>query len=160
MGAHVLSPTILDRLPEGPADFVEDLYEPMLSRGDGVGALESSRTWHDLGTPERYHRAVLAWGRRRSWCAADAEVPSGVSIERSVLERGVRVEAECRVRDSVILQGARIGQGSRVVEAILGPGVHLPPNTTVERRMVTSVRADTGSSEAASIVGGLVYEPF
>jgi len=160
MGAHVLSPTILDRLPTGPADFVSDLYEPMLGIGAGIGAVESSRKWHDLGTPERYRQAVLKWGRRRGWQAVDVEVAGEVAVERSVLEREVRVETGSQVKDSVILQGARIGQGCRVTEAIIGPGVNLPPHTTVKRRMVTPVRADTASSEAASIVGGLVYEPI
>lgn len=160
MGVHVLTPVMVDRLTGGPADFVSDLYEPMLSSGGRIGAVESSRKWHDVGTPERYRRAALEWGRRRGWQAADVELAEGVAVDRSVLEEQVRVETESQVRSSVILQGARIGRGCRVVEAIIGPGVNLPRHTTVERRMVTPVRADTAAPEAASIVGGLVYEPI
>jgi NDP-sugar pyrophosphorylase family protein len=160
MGAHALSPAILDRLPEGSAHFVGDLYEPILGGGGSIGAVESARKWHDLGTPERYRQAVLRWGRRRGWQAADVEVAGGVAVERSVLESKVQVEVESQVKGSVILQEARIGRGCRISEAIIGPGVNLPQHTTVERRMVTPVRADTASSEAASVVGGLVYEPI
>lgn len=161
MGAHVLSPRLLDKVPaEGAADFVVDLYEPLLAAGGSIAARETSRKWHDLGTPERYRRAVLDWGSRRSWQATDATVEAGSSVRGSVIEAGAAVQNESRVSASVVLSDARIGAGSRVVESIIGPGVDLPPHTTVQRRMVTPVRADARASENASVVGGLVYEPI
>ena len=160
MGAHVISPTLLDRIPNGPADFVTDLYEPMLSENEEIGALETSRKWHDLGTPERYRRAVLDWGRGRGWTDPDAEVAGGARVGTSVVEQDVFIHGQSSVRGSVVLPGARIGIGCQVVESILGPGVDLPPHTTIERRMVTQVRADASASKNASVVGGLVYEPI
>ncbi len=160
MGAHVLSPALLDRVPDGPADFVPDLYEPLLVSGGRLAAQETSRKWHDLGTPERYRRAVLDWGRRRSWTDPDAEVSEGARIKGSVIEQDVAVEEDSRLGSSVVLPGARIGAGCRVVESIIGPGVDLPAHTTVERRLVTLVRADATVSKNASVVGGLVYEPI
>lgn len=160
MGAHVVSPALLDRVPDGPADFVADLYEPMVSEGERIGALETSRKWHDLGTPERYRRAVLDWGRRRSWTDPDAEVAAEARVRGSIVEQDVLVHADTIVNGCLILPGARVGVGCRVVESIVGPGVDLPPHTTVERRMVTMVRADASVSSQASVVGGLVYEPI
>lgn len=160
MGAHVISPDLLERVPEGPSNFVTDLYEPLLALGGSIAALESSRKWHDLGTPERYRQAVLDWGRRRGWTAPDAQVASDARLRGSVVENKVCVESDCRVSSSIILEGARIGSDCRVLESVVGPGVKLPPHTRVERRMVTSVRADAPASEAASVVGGLVYEPI
>ena len=160
MGAHIISPALLERVPDGPANFVPDLYEPLLSEGGRIGAVETSRKWHDLGTPERYRRAVLDWGRRRAWTDPDAEVAAGARVRGSVVEQDVFIHAETTVHSSVILPGARIGEGCRVVESIVGPGVDLPPHTTIERRMVTLVRADTAVSKKASVVGGLVYEPI
>lgn len=160
MGAHIISPTLLKRVPKGPSNFVPDLYEPLLSEGGRIGAVETSRKWHDLGTPERYRRAVLDWGRRRAWTDPDAEVAVGARVRGSVVEQDVFIHAETTVHASVILPGARLGEGCRVVESIVGPGVDLPPHTTIERRMVTLVRADTAVSKSASVVGGLVYEPI
>ena len=37
-GAHVVEPRLLEGLTEGPAGFVEDLYEPLLDRGGRIGA--------------------------------------------------------------------------------------------------------------------------
>lgn len=160
MGAHALSPAILENLPAGPAHIVRDLYEPVLEGGGTIGAVETSRQWHDLGTPERYRQAVLSWGHRRGWRAADAQVADGAVVERSALEEGVRIEADSQVKDSVILAGAAVGRGCRISSAIIGPDVSLPPHTSVASRMITTVRADASPSEMASIVGGLVYEPI
>jgi len=160
MGAHVISPGLLNRVPDGPANFVPDLYEPLLAEGGRIGAVETSRKWHDLGTPERYRRAVLDWGHRRTWRDPDAEVAAGARIRGSVIEQDARIETETVVSSSVVFPGARVGSGCRVVESIIGPGVDLPPQTTVERRMMTIVRADAPASKNASVVGGLVYEPI
>lgn len=160
MGAHIFSPSLLERVPDGPANFVPDLYEPLLSEGGRICAMETSRKWHDLGTPERYRRAVLDWGRRRGWIDPDAEVAADARVKGSVVEQDAVIHSETTVSSSVILPGARVGSGSRVVESVIGPGVDLPPHTTVERRMVTLVRADAAVSKQASVVGGLVYVPI
>ena len=160
MGAHVISPKLLDRVPEGPCNFVPDLYEPLLAEGAHIAALESSRKWHDLGTPERYRRAVLEWAPSSGWHAATAEIAPESKIKGSVLEDGVVVGPDSLVEESVVLAQTRIGEGCRVEGAVIGPGVHLPPHTRVQARMVTPVRSDAMASEEASVVGGLVYEPI
>lgn len=160
MGAHLLNPRLVQRAPRRPADFVSELYIPMLEQGARISALETSRKWHDLGTPERYRSGALDWGRRRGWVAGDAQVAKGARLERSVIESSVRVERGAHLTRSVVLPRARVGRACRVVESIIGPGVELPDHTSVEGRMVTTVRADAAASRAASVVGGLVYEPI
>ncbi len=160
MGAHVLSPSLLDRLPEGPSDFIADLYEPLLQEGASIAAVESRRRWHDLGTPERYRRGVLEWAPRGGWRAADIAVGETARVKGSVIEEGVRIAGESVVAESVVLPRARIGAQCRVMASIIGPGVDLPPHTTVERRMVTPVRSDATLPAEASVVGGLVYAPI
>ena len=160
MGAHAISPTLLDRVPEGPADFIAALYEPLLAEGAQIGALGSARRWHDLGTPERYRRGVLGWAPTRGWRHPEVEAPESARLKGSVIEREVRIEEEGVIDESVVLPGSRIAQFSRVVASIIGPGVDVPPHTTVERRMVTRVRSDASVPAAASVVGGLVYEPI
>ena len=161
MGAHAISPRLLDRVPtQGESNFVEDLYEPMLSGGGQLAALETSRKWHDLGTPDRYRCAVLDWGTHRGWRSPRARVERGVKTRGSVIESQSLVCTGSRIDGSVVLSGARIGEGCRIERSIIGPDVNLPPNTSVHRRMVTRVREDAVASERASIVGGLVYEPI
>ena len=172
-GAHVFSPELTAGRAVQPADFVTDLYQPMLEAGTTIGAVETGRAWHDLGTPRRYLRGVLSWaqhrrrGRRsarpsgrsggRYWIASDVKLGDGVSVRRSVVESGCVVEDGARIEDSLLLPGARIGHGARVRGAIVGFAVRLPGGTQVERRLVTAARADTTPGPNDSVVGGLVY---
>lgn len=160
LGAHILTGKLLERVPEGRAEFVEDLYEPLLAEGATVMALETARAWHDLGTPQRYLHADLSWGLRRRWIARTAKIRPTARIERSIVENGACAMPWSAVRRSVVLSDARIGRGSRVVDSVIGPGVDLPPQTSVRRRLVTAVRADAPASANASIVGNLSFLPI
>jgi len=169
MGAHVLSPELLSEVEENlPSDFVSDLYEPLVARGGVVGAVETNRPWHDLGTPERYLEGVRDWvGRRRlpgmgarSWVSENVRVDRGVKMRRTVVERDCRLGADSHLVDSLVLPGARVGERCRVVGSILGFGVVLPPGTSVEARLVTTVRASSSPRPEDSVVGGLVYSPL
>ncbi len=169
MGAHVLSPNLLGEIKKGqPSDFVGDLYEPLVSRGGIVGAVETNRPWHDLGTPQRYLEGVRDWvGRRllpgvgsQSWVSEGAHLATDVKIRRSVVERDCRIHPGSHLRDSLLLPGARVGERCHVAGSILGFGVVLPPGTSVEARLVTTVRASSSPRAEDSVVGGLVYSPL
>ncbi len=159
MGAHVFSPKLLGRLQQGRSNFVPDLYEPLIAAGEALGTVCTTRPWHDLGTPRHYLRGVLAWGRRGGWVSPAAEVASSGKIKRAVIEGGVRVDEGTEITTALVLQGARIGSGCRVFDSIIGPGVTLPSNTSVEGRLVTVVRDGDARSESPSVlVGGLQYK--
>ena len=159
MGAHVFSPELLGRLKQGPANFVPDLYEPMIAKGEMISSVSTGRRWHDLGTPQRYLAGVLAWGRKRGWVSPRADVARRVKLRRAVIEAGVRIEAGCEISGAVILEGARIGKGSRVRSSIVGPAVELPANTSVDGRMVTVVREGDEDAKGASVlVAGLRFK--
>lgn len=172
-GAHVFAPDLLAAARGGfaagrPADFVTDLYEPLLAREGHLEVLESGRRWFDLGTPERFLRGVGEWSRRgwrrrllhRPWVAPGAEVAAGCELTGSVIEAGARVESGAVVEHSVLLPGARIGRGARVVESIVGFGARLGAGSTVERRVVTPARPGVAPRESDSVMGGLVYSPL
>lgn len=164
-GAHVFSHGLLERAPEPPSDFVRDLYQPLVRRGELVDAVESSSAWFDIGTPRRYLEGVIGWSgssgwSRRGWRNVEAEVDETARVKRSVLEAGVAIEAGVELRRSLVMSGATIGKGGRVTGSIIGPAVQLPPGTVVENRLVTEARADTPPDENASVVGGLVYGPL
>ena len=159
MGAHVFSPEHLTRIQQGPSNFVPDLYEPLIAEGKVLGTLATRRAWHDLGTPARYLRGVLSWGRRKGWVSPEAASAGAKRISKSVVERDVLIEKGSEIIESLIFAGARIGPGCRIAESIIGPGVELPANTSVEGRVVTTVKE--GDDEAATspvVVGGLEYK--
>jgi NDP-sugar pyrophosphorylase family protein len=166
-GAHVFAPAILDRAAWSgePADFITDLYEPLLAAGVHLMTLSSRRHWHDLGTPERYLAGARNWGLgrwprrfgRSSWIAPGAEVQPPSRVRRSVVERGAVIGPECRIDRSLVLGGAHIGAGSRIRGAVIGPSVIVPGGSSIQRRLVTAARADLVPRPGDSVVGGLVY---
>jgi len=143
-GAHVLSRRLLQRIAAdpapAPADFVRDLYEPLLADQPGcLDSLTTGRRWHDLGTPRRYLAATLDWtGARGLWISPAAAVAPTATVRRSSLEAGARVAAEAIVEDSVLLPGASVGAGCEVRDSILGPGVELPAGNQVTSQIVVA----------------------
>lgn len=167
-GAHVLDPSLLDRLTPGPADIVADLYIPLLADGGPIQSVVTSRRWHDLGTPARYLAAVLDWARgsvprrlwRGSWSADDAQLADGAIVQRAVVEARARIGADARVTDSLLLPGAVVGAGSRVHASIIGPRVTLPDGAHLEDRLVHNHVAGYRPTDGASIIGNRVYVPI
>ena len=143
-GAHVLSRRLLQRIAAdpapAPADFVRDLYEPLLADQPGcLDSLTTARRWHDLGTPRRYLAATLDWtGARGLWISPAAAVAPAAAVRRSSLEAGARVAAEAVVEDSLLLPGARVGAGCEVRDSILGPAVELPAGDHVTSQIVVA----------------------
>lgn len=164
-GAHVLSGELLDRVGRGPANFVPDLWKPLLEEDRRLQALVSRRRWHDLGTPERYLEGVLDWARggypgrwwRRSWRAQEARVADRAKVSASVLEPDVEVAADSRVARCLLLPGSRVGPGVEVRESILGPGAILPKGARVEGRLVVPQIQDQPARKGDSLIGGMVY---
>jgi mannose-1-phosphate guanylyltransferase len=169
-GAHTFTPALLDHLEgDGPADFVTDLYEPLLQEGIPIATLATNRDWHDLGTPGRYLEGVLDWvqGRRpkrlltrRNWIAEGASVAEDAEVSASAIESGAEVGAGATVEGSLLLPGARVGHGSTVRQAILGFDTVLPPGTYLEGRMVNPRRAGFTAGPDDSLLGDLVYTPL
>jgi mannose-1-phosphate guanylyltransferase len=143
-GAHVLSRRLLQRIAASPApapaDFVRDLYEPLLAEQPGcLGTLTTRRRWHDLGTPRRYLAATLDWaGAGGLWISPAAAVAPSATVRRSSLEAGSRVAAGAVVEDSVLLPGASVGAGCEVRDSILGAGVELPAGNHVMSQIVVA----------------------
>jgi len=164
-GAHVLSPSLLYRVGDGPADFISDLYLPLLSEGARLHGVTTRRRWHDLGTPRRYLEGVLDWGRgrwpwrlwRRSWVADDAAIEGGSRLTGSVVEAGARVETEVRLERALVLPGGRVQRGSRVRESIVGYRAVLPVGSRISGQVVVVQGRDQRPRDGDSVVGGMIF---
>ncbi len=167
IGAHILSPHLLDRVRESPGDIVAELYIPLLAEGGQIRGVVTSQKWHDLGTPSRYLAACLDWiGSRnggvpglrpRKVIANSAQVAESADVQRSVIESGASVDAGARIEDSVLLPGAKVPEGCVVRRSVLGPNVALPAGSDIERRMVTTIQSGYQPDVPDSVMGGLVY---
>lgn len=138
-GCYVLSPQALEPFPGvGPLSFERDVFPGLLAEGWRVHGHPDAGFWADLGTPARYldgTRAVLdgrcAWPLAPSmrWtesgalahpsaqAAADADVGPGC-----VLGARAVVGAGARLRQTVLFDDARVGDGAVAERLIVGEG--------------------------------------
>jgi mannose-1-phosphate guanylyltransferase len=171
-GAYVLERSVVDMVPPGRAVSIEREVFPELV-GKGLYGYAADDYWIDIGTPERYLEATydLLAGRveselpRRDETASlvyDGCITSGARIGplsvlgrhcsvgdhsvvvRSVLHDSVRVGHECEILESVLAEGARVGDGARIgpdavvghgavvaAGAVVGPGARIEPGEHV-----------------------------
>lgn len=110
MGVMRVDGSSLEGLPEEGC-LVGDVALPRLRSGsDRVRALRVEGTFLDIGSPEAYLRANLAWLELRgssAFVAPSATVADGVELTESVLLEGARVRGRGAVRRVVALPGAR-----------------------------------------------------
>jgi NDP-sugar pyrophosphorylase family protein/aminoglycoside/choline kinase family phosphotransferase len=118
-GLHLVSPRILEFLPESGFAGIIPAYERAMKQGLRVaGVCVPGSTWADVGTPRQYldaHRQMRK--TRGAFAAPRAECPRHEASGRGVIrERNVRVE------NSVIWDGAILRAGSVIENAIVGRG--------------------------------------
>jgi NDP-sugar pyrophosphorylase family protein len=133
-GAHVFAPDLLAGIGPQKSDIVRNLYVPLLDEG-GPSPLQSplqsmvtARSWHDLGTPQRFLEAVVDQARagwperlwRRAWVSPEAAVGSGAKVRHSAVEAGAQVEdassARCSSPERAWARGAWCGSRSSASE--------------------------------------------
>jgi mannose-1-phosphate guanylyltransferase len=157
-GIYVLEPSVLDRVPGGRRVSVEREVFPALVRDRSMYALGSGALWTDMGTPEKYLEANLAWaGRelglagRRAQAFANASAHPGATVANSVIHEDVVIEEGAQVHDAVLLEGGRVREGAIVRRSVLGRNVVVGLGAVVEG---LSVLGDGFVVAAGSVLSG------
>ncbi len=177
-GIYVLEPEFLDRVPGGRRVSVEREIFPALVEARLLYALGSDALWTDMGTPEKYLEANLAWALRER-CLTGAPLgpgPDGLAamavrtargrpgpyeglagahpdatISNSFLHPDVRVEEGASVRDAVVLEGGYVRAGATVRRSVLGPNVVVGLGAVVDE---LSVLGDGWEVAAGAVLSG------
>lgn len=131
-GAYVLERSVLDMLELGkPASIERDVFPRLV--GEGLYATVHRAYWKDIGTPQSYLEATF-----------------------DILDGNVRSEYEPQGDHVHLGRGCRIHETARVgIHTVLGDGVTVGPNASVERSVVlqgTEIGAD--STLSGCIVSG------
>jgi NDP-sugar pyrophosphorylase family protein/aminoglycoside/choline kinase family phosphotransferase len=150
-GLHLVSPRVMDYLPEPAFSSVVEAYEAAMVDGLTVLGIDPpGSTWDDIGTPERYlaaHRELHSRvsppiEQRRAVRAlrrGGVHISGGVSIASDVTAGD-----GAAISNAVLLEGVHLGAGAALQNAILGPGVSVcGPATGL------IVRADRAREDAA-----------
>lgn len=122
-GTYVFEPSVLNRIPAGTKVSVErDTFQRMVADGTLYG-VATDDYWIDAGRPELYRAANLdLLGRRAEHVeplAPTAEVAADAVIRNSIVGDEAVVAAGASVIDSVLLPGARIGEGAVVERSLV-----------------------------------------
>jgi mannose-1-phosphate guanylyltransferase len=159
-GIYVLEPSFLTRVPAGRRVSVEREVFPAMVEARQLYAFGSRELWTDMGTPEKYLEANLAWASAEGTLAGAAGAGAGgggaiawggAAVSSSVIGPGVSVDAGARVSGSVVLAGARVGAGAVVEGSVLGPGVSVGRGSVVTE---LSVLGDGWAVAAGQVLRG------
>lgn len=147
-GIYIVKPSCLNLIPDGePCDFARDLFSRMLRQGRKLCAFEAKGYWCDIGDLDSYRRCqsdilegrVQTFGRKKTGSHQPPRgdyriiepvyIGEGVTIgcgsvigPGAVLDDGVTVGAMARIRESVLLPDAYVGDRARLTGAVLCAG--------------------------------------
>ncbi|MGC2405973.1 MAG: NDP-sugar synthase [Candidatus Cybelea sp.] len=164
-GVYAFSPAIFEHIPAGEFyDFGKQVFPSLQSAGERFYGFDARGAyWADIGTPSEYRRAsfdVVRGVVRIPHAEPDGVDPSarlapsaqitgpvrmgarvcigdGCSIVGpSVLDDDVTVEAGARLKRTILWQGATVGSGSDLRDAIVGKDYDVAPETILVDSLV------------------------
>ncbi|MEW6110122.1 MAG: sugar phosphate nucleotidyltransferase [Nitrospirota bacterium] len=123
-GIAVYSPEFLKLLPKGNSSVV-DTWVKAVSEGHKIGTEDfTGCQWFDIGTPEAYSSLIFqTLHRNGETIHVHPSVDCGKAEFEgySVLEQGCTVEGAAQIKNTIALSGAKIKDGSRLENVIIGP---------------------------------------
>lgn len=164
-GVYMLSPEVLQAVPQGAVfDFAKDLF-PMLTEKGTIFGVPIEGYWCDIGDGGSYLRCCMdaLSGALRlpltpppdsvprifdfagdapliagSMICDDVRIGPGAIIERSVIHSGSSIGAHCHITDSVI-DSAELGEGCCISGSVICRGARLPAETrTVQGDVISA----------------------
>ena len=159
-GAYLIERDVIDEIPAGRAVSIEREIFPQLV-GNGLYGYPAAGYWMDVGTPRRYlegtwdllagvidstlperdetgslvYEGGLTSGAHigpQAVVGHHCSVGSDSSVERAVLHDRVTVGADCALRECIVAEGARIGDGAEVgPNAVIGKDARVAAGAVV-----------------------------
>jgi mannose-1-phosphate guanylyltransferase len=160
-GAYLIERDVIEEVPAGRTVSIEREIFPELV-GDGLYGYLAAGYWMDIGTPRRYlegtwdllagvidstlperdetgslvYEGGLTSGAHigpQAVVGHHCSVGSDSSVERAVLHDRVAVGADCSLRECIVAEGARIGDGAEVGPgAVIGKDARVAAGAVVE----------------------------
>ncbi len=133
-GIYVFEPEILDYIPEGPADFSQDVFPRLLEKGVPLYGYVADGYWCDIGNLESYrqvHADIL--DRKVNVAIEGFELRPGVWVGE-----GVEIDPTAEILGPALIGDfCRIDAGVRIGEyTVIGSNVILRDDASLERCVV------------------------
>ncbi len=131
-GVHVLSPELLDRIPEGPSDSVRDLYVRLISEGKRVRGFVSQAYWCETSTPSRYLEKSFEVLRRKDphhdvITAENSKAHPTAEVRHSIIWDQVTIGERANLNRVIAVGNITVPAGAQFGNAILTPLPDAPP---------------------------------
>ncbi|MGI8615792.1 MAG: sugar phosphate nucleotidyltransferase [Actinomycetota bacterium] len=140
-GTYVLEPSALRTWAAGTRLSIEtEIFPALIRSGAAVFGFPTDAYWLDLGTPEQYLRAHvdLLAGRLRGspyrapWVGSGASLDPTARVGRSVvIGEGATVGPGAELDEAVLMAGAVVEEGAHVERSIVGPGAFVGKGVTL-----------------------------
>jgi mannose-1-phosphate guanylyltransferase len=158
-GVYVLSPEVLQLIPEGRAVSMErEIFPKLASQGKLYGHVVQG-LWMDIGKPEEYlqtNRILLdrMKQKRKPKGSSSFQLKRPVAFDRgvsvaegstigpyAVLGKNVTVGKNVQIADSVIFSGTNIGDSARINGAIIGEETDIGENVRIRKGCIIADHA-------------------
>lgn len=146
-GCSIVERSILDSLPTGMFSMEREIF-PGIAESGAMSGLVFQGFFVDAGTPSSFIQAAreciqnnrFSTGLREgnNWFGEGAK-SQGV-VENCSIGSGVTVSVGARLSDSVILDGAHIGEGAILKSCIVARGAKVPANSVLSNEIIADSR--------------------
>jgi NDP-sugar pyrophosphorylase family protein len=147
-GIHIMEPRIFDYIPKGVfSDTVIDVYPQAIAKGERILGHVADGMWYELSTLQRYLDISLALLRRNG-----NDVYAG---------RGSSIDAQAKVRNSILWNEVTIEPGAQVSGSILGDGVRVRGTESFEDVVIVRAEVVAGRKiPAKALLGEVTGDNF
>jgi len=125
-GIHIISPGLLDFLPEGRPSSIIDCYQRLIREGDKPvrAYVSEGHQWRDIGTIESYREANReALGKERTLVGPGSRIDPSAQIEAwGIIGAGCELAPSVRVTRSVLWENVTVMHGIRIEDSVVTSG--------------------------------------
>ncbi len=148
-GVQVLSQGVLDFIPDGSSDLVDDLYLGLIREGYPVLGFVSKARWCECSTPERYLSKSLEVLDSRGLDYMAGSTLDKDACHRSVVGQRVEVSPGSSLEQCVVWDDVLIGPACSLSNTIVLSDVQLPPKTNLSNVIITPANQPEKSQSAS-----------
>jgi NDP-sugar pyrophosphorylase family protein len=143
-GIQIMEPRIFEYIPPGVfSHTTTDVFPQAIARGEKIAAHVGDGVWHELSTLRRYLDISLSLLRtegRTVYSGTESSIESGANVQNSVLWTDVVIESGAEVTGSIIGDGVRVRANERWEDAVVVRaeliGGKTPPAKALKGRII------------------------
>ena len=153
-GVQILEPDILDWIPPGASDSVNDIYPRLMTEGLPIRGFVSDAYWCECSTPRRYlSKSLEVLGLQKRENSSLSELPR--DCRGAIVGKNVDVPPSTVIENSVLWGEVKLGVHSSFRSVIITDGVReLPADTHLSDVIITPIREGQAEFQTVCTIAG------